>query len=178
SSPSQLTSATRWPKPASAKATAGAQPPKRPGGSTLPSNFDVRPGTGGALSCQANVIAASPATRTSTASAMRILVAEPSDGRLKVDHLADVALDVLERGLVQMRAVGANRAAGDDGFEAVRERVLNGRPDADVGLDAGDDHPLDVLLLQEQGEVGGEERGEAPLWDDDLSSRSSKPGYG
>src|SRR5215472_16852501 len=95
SSPSQLTSATRCPKPASASAMAGAHPPNRPSGSTLPSSFDVRPGTGGLLSCQANVIAASPPTSTSN-SVMGTVGTQPVDRGVEIDHLADVPFYVLE----------------------------------------------------------------------------------
>src|SRR5438876_1140550 len=146
SSPSQLTSATRWPSSASASATPGAQPPKRPSGSTAPSNFEVRPGEGGTLTCQAKVIAASPAT-TASNSVMGALVAQPSDGDVEIDDLSDVALDILERRLVEVGTVRAHRPSGDGRPEAIGERVLDARPDADVGLDAGDDHPFNALLL-------------------------------
>ena len=84
--------------------------------------------------------------------------------------LADVAVDVFQRGRRQMRPVGVGRLEGNDDVEAVGERVLRGRPDADVGLHAGDDHPLDPLLAQEQREIRGEEGAVAPLADDDLAS--------
>src|SRR6184192_3937364 len=65
--------------------------------------------------------------------------------------------------------VGAHRSAGDGGPEAISERVLDAGPDTDVGLDAGDDDPLRPLLLEEQRQVGGEERREAALVNYDLT---------
>src|SRR3989454_11988613 len=97
------------------------------------------------------------------------LVGQPAVRDIEIDDLADVALDILERRLVEVVTVRAHRTAGDGRPEAVGERVLDARPDADVGLDAGDDHPFNTLLLQQEGQVGGEEGGEATLVNHDLT---------
>ena len=68
-----------------------------------------------------------------------------------------------------MRTVGIGRLARNDDIEAAGEGVLRGRADADIGLDAGDDDALDFLLVQEQREIGGEERAVAALGGDDLA---------
>ncbi len=68
-----------------------------------------------------------------------------------------------------MRAVGIGRLARNDDVEAVGEGVLRGRADADIGLHAGDDDARNLLFVQEQGEVGGEESAVAPLSDDDFA---------
>ena len=68
-----------------------------------------------------------------------------------------------------MRAVGIGGLARHDDVEAIGEGVLRGGADADIGLHAGDDHALDLLLVQEQREVGGEERAVAALADDDFA---------
>src|SRR3989442_8351645 len=97
------------------------------------------------------------------------LIAQPADGHIEIDDLADVALDVLQRRLVEVGTVRAHRPSGDRRPEAVSERVLDAGPDADVGLDAGDDHPFNTLLLEQEGQVGGEEGGEAALVNHDLT---------
>src|SRR5712691_6467007 len=137
-------------------------------GSTAPSNFEVRPGEGGTLTCQAKVMAASPAT-TASNSLTRVIAAQPADGDVEFDDLADVALDVLERCLVQVGTVRAHRTPRDGRPEAVGESVLDARPDTDVGLDAGDDHPFNTLLLQQEGQVGREKGGKATLVNHNLT---------
>ena len=62
-----------------------------------------------------------------------------------------------------MRTVGIGRLSWHDDVKAVGEGVLRGRADADVGLDAGDDDPLDLLFAQEKREIGGEEGAVSPL---------------
>src|SRR5690349_21619481 len=74
------------------------------------------------------------------------LITQPADGDVEIDDLADIALDVLERRLVQVGTVRAHRTPRDGRPEAVGESVLDARPDTDVGLDAGDDHPFNALL--------------------------------
>ena len=68
-----------------------------------------------------------------------------------------------------MRPVRIGRLARNDNVKTVGESVLRRGADADIGLDAGDDDAGDLLLMQEQRKIGGEESAVAPFGGDDLA---------
>ena len=75
-----------------------------------------------------------------------------------------------------MRAIGIGRLSRHDDSEAIGEGVLDCGANADIGLDACDDDPLDPLFAQEEGEIGGEKRAVTALGADDLAcSSGAKP---
>src|SRR5437870_250594 len=68
-----------------------------------------------------------------------------------------------------MRPIGVRRLPRHDDLKAVCEGVLNGRTNADIGLDAGDDDAIDLLFAKEKGQIGGEKRAVAALGADNLA---------
>src|SRR5271166_3452252 len=68
-----------------------------------------------------------------------------------------------------MRAIGIGRLSRHDDGKPVGESVLRCRANANIGLYACDDHPLDPLLAQEEGEISGEKSAVTALGGDDLA---------
>ena len=97
-------------------------------------------------------------------------VGDPAeDAALRLDHLQR---DALELGEVRADAVGQH-----DAFVAAVVRLAHRRVHAHLGGDAADDQRLDAAVVQDEVEVGGEERALAGLVDHDLARLRRELGH-
>ena len=85
-------------------------------------------------------------------------------------------LDHRQSGLVELREIGTAAIAEHDAAIAPVVGFAHRRVDADLGGDAANDQRLDCVILQNQGEIGLEERALAGLVDHRLAGRGIKLG--